>query len=169
MAVPTFVNGDVPDADDVNDWFVNVIFKRKATNESVSSSTVLQNDNDLFFSVDANTIYRVTLVLHVSAQTANDAKVDFTLPAGASFKYAISTQTTTAAAYVDDQIFPGDAGTPSGIGGLGGGNNAVAQIEGVLDVGGTAGTFQTQWAQLVSGASGTTMLAGSWLEARRVG
>lgn len=167
--MPTFATGDVPSATQVNQWFVNKIFARKASNESVSSSTTLQDDNDLFFSCEANTIYHVTLGLFVSAQTANDCKIDFSLPASASFNYTISTQTTTATGYSDDQIFPGTAGTASGIGGIGGAGNAAVHIEGIFITAGTAGQFKLQWAQNVSGASGTTMIANSWLLAERVG
>lgn len=169
MAAPVFSTGNVPSATQVNDWFVNVIFARKVANESVSSSVVLQDDNDLFFSVDVNTIYHVTLGLFVSAQTANDMRIDFSLPSGASFNYIISTQEPTATGYNADQIFPGTAGTAAGVGGLGGAGNSVAHIEGICAVVGTAGTFRLQWAQLASGASGTTLLSNSFLVARRVG
>jgi hypothetical protein len=169
VAIPVYSNGDVPDEDDVNHWFVNNIFKRKPSNESVSSSAVLQDDNDLFFTAEVNILYHVTLVLFVSSQTANDMRIDFNLPAGATFNYIINTQTTTATAYADDTIFPGVAGTAAGIGGIGGVGNAVAHIEGVFIMAGTAGTFQLQWAQLSGGASGTTMIANSFLVARRVG
>lgn len=167
MALPVFSTGDVPSATQVNQWFVNTIFKQKSANENIGVTT-LQNDDDLFFTAEANTIYHVTLGLFVAAQTAQDAKIDFSLPAGASFHYSISTQTTGSAAYSDDQIFPQLAGTSSGIGGLGGAGNSVAHIEGIFKCVGTAGTFQLTWAQIVAG-SATSMLADSWLLARRVG
>lgn len=169
MAIPVFSTGDVPTATQVNNWFVNEICVVKAGNTSRASTTTLADDPDLVFSVDANTKYRVTMMLLVAAQVANDFKMDFTLPAGASFNYAMSTQTTGAAVYSDDQIFPVVAGTSTAIGGLAGVGSAVGMVDGLLAVAGTAGTFKLQWAQLVSGASATSLMANSWLEARRVG
>lgn len=167
MALPVFSTGDVPSATQVNNFFVNKIFKRKTANENIGVTT-LQNDDDLFFTAEANTIYHVTLGLFIAAQTAQDAKIDFTIPAGASFNYIISTQTTTATGYSDDSIFPQSAGTSAGIGGLGGAGSSAAHVEGIFVTAGTAGTFQMTWAQIVAG-SATSMLANSYLLATRVG
>lgn len=168
MAIPVFATNDVPSAAQVNDWFVNNIYARKASNESLSSNITLQNDDDLFFPVAALAAYHVSMFLFVASQTAADAKVDFTGPSGFAFKYIIHTQQTGAAAYADDQVFPGAAGTAAGIGGLGGVGSAAVHIEGLVTTAGTSGTFRLQWAQNVSNAAGTTVEAGSFLVARRV-
>jgi hypothetical protein len=60
------------------------------------------------------------------------------------------------------------AGEGVGAVGTGAGNRVVARATGILQVAGTAGTLQLQWAQLASSATATTVLANSWMALRRI-
>lgn len=148
-------------------WSTPLAFARKLANETISSNIAVQDDDDLFFSIEANAVYHVTLCLFYAAQLANDLRINFSGPASATFDYIINTIVSTGTGYIEDGCFPGAMGTDNIIGGLGG-NTATAHLEGLLIVAGTAGTFRFRWAQGVSGASGTTVLAKSFMVGRRV-
>jgi len=60
---------------------------RKTTDEVVNNSDVLQDDDELFFAIDANDVYFVDVYLFVyTIGLATDFKFDVSGPAGASFK-----------------------------------------------------------------------------------
>jgi hypothetical protein len=167
MAVPIFSTGDVPTATQVNDWFVNILFARKTSDETISSSTTLHNDTQLFVSVKANAVYHVILELRELAQPADDFKIGFTGPAGYAFTGGVrgpeGNATTLLNTYTSEIL----SGTPLAFGGIAS-NNLVISIQGLLITSGTAGTFQLQWAQNASSASGTTLKANSFMLLRQV-
>lgn len=167
MAKPVFSTGDVPTATQFNDWLVNVLFARKTVDETVSSTTTLQNDDDLFVSVAANAIYHMVFELQVLAQTTNDIKFGFTGPAGYAVEYTARGPTLTAAGLADVYTISGTTGDVLTFGGIAA-NDLCVSISGLLITSGTSGTFQLQWAQNTSGASGTTLRPGSFMSLRRV-
>lgn len=167
MAKPVFVTDDVPTPAQVNDWFVNVLFARKAGDETISSTTTLQNDDDLFVSVAASATYHVVVELRGTSQPGDDIKVGFTGPAGYTFVGAVRGPTTTAAALADTYTSEFTTGVALAFGGIAS-NNLGISYQGVLVTSGTAGTLQVQWAQNSSSASGTTMRANSFMSLRRV-
>lgn len=167
MAAPVFATGDVPSAAQFNDWLVNIKHARKLVNETISSLTVVQDDNDLFVTVASNASYEVKCGLFIASQTTTDFKFGFATPAGASFDYMVAGVDVGSTAYVGDTFYPWSSGSSSGLAGMGA-NTAPGLIDGILVVGGTSGSFRVQWAQNVSGASGTTVLANSWMTLRRV-
>lgn len=167
MAAPIINTGDTPPASQINDWFINVKFARKTADETISSSTTLQNDDDLFVTVAANAVYEFSLELQVLAQPTNDFKLGFTGPAGYSMEYTARGPTTAAAANTDTYTVTGTATDVPAFGGLAGQDLGVS-LRGLVITSGTAGTLQLQWAQNASGASGTTVRIGSYLSLRRV-
>lgn len=167
MAAPVFSTGDVPTAQQVNDWFVNVLFKRKTLAETISSSATLQNDDDLFVTVAATAVYEISLELQVLAQPSNDFKMSFTGPAGYAMDYAARGPITTAAGLADTYSISGTTGDVLSFGGIAS-NDLVVSLHGLVVTSGTSGTLQLQWAQLTSGASGTTLQPGSFISLRRV-
>jgi hypothetical protein len=166
MAAPVYVTGNVPSAAEVNSWFVNILFARKTANETINSQATFQDDDHLFVSVEANAIYHVIIELREASQTTDDFKLQFTGPAGFSFAGNARGPNTTAAALQDIYATEYVSGTLA-FGGIGG-NNLAVSIQGLLITSGTAGTFRLQWAQNTSGASGTTVLANSFMLLRRV-
>lgn len=138
----------------------SAIVKVKAADESVTSSTTLQNDNELVAALEANTNYMFEVVIFWSqtSTSTQDIKVAFTVPASASLTWA----------WVQDS--DGNAKTPATTAS----GTAVAQnttdtdgmwirISGSVRVGATAGNLTLQWAQNNSVGNATTVKAGSTL------
>lgn len=142
----------------------------KAADETVTSSTTLQDDDHLVRAIGANEtwVYEWLLVV-TSGSNTPDIKLTVTVPAGATG--------LLSAAGLD----PGATGTVAGIrwiaqttfgtsignfGVLSGGPTFVVVRATVINAG-TAGTVALQWAQNTSDASGVVVKAGSTLTARR--
>lgn len=138
---------------------------RKTLDESVTSSTLLQNDDVLLMAVAANEIWHVQLCLSFSAvQATGDLKVAFTFPAGGEIgmtgpgadntgtfnmsRFEGTTTPTTA------RSFSGPASSTA---------RAFQVIEGIFINAGTAGNFQLQWAQAASNVTATIVRANSTL------
>uniref|UniRef100_A0AAU2A022 Uncharacterized protein n=1 Tax=Streptomyces sp. NBC_00093 TaxID=2975649 RepID=A0AAU2A022_9ACTN len=142
----------------------------KSAGESVTSSTTLQNDNELLAPVEANATYDVfLLLLHDSdATAAADIKVGWTGPASAALNWGVhganSAATSSTSALTNMQTR-----TIAEVAAFGGGDSSgtTALIYGTLTTAGTAGTLQLQWAQETSNGVATNVRAGSRLEVRR--
>lgn len=150
------------------------LFVRKTANESVTSSATLQNDDHLLLQVAANATYLLELFLIYDGDVtvgAGDIQIGFTFPAGATIDWTpggITTGATTQSASVKLSHQSTGAGEGVGSVGTGAGNRVVARATGILQVAGTAGTLQLQWAQLTSSATATTVLANSFLRLKRI-
>jgi hypothetical protein len=146
----------------------------KAANETVTSSTTLQNDDELFVSVEANAQYEVSLrLLHDSDNTAAaDVKMSWTGPSGATMFWGghganvaesgASSGTITATnmeTHLINETMTFGGGDSTG---------TYAILGGVLVTSSTAGTLQYQWAQNTSNAIASTVRAGSTLSVRRI-
>jgi hypothetical protein len=109
----------------------------KLADETVNNSAVLQDDDELFFTLDANSKY--VIEGHFNIETGVGVYQDlFTYPADATYNLQL---------YLIDDLLNGDYSV---------------SIKFTLTTV-SAGTLQYQWAQLVSDASDTTVLAGSYL------
>lgn len=144
----------------------------KTATESVTSSTALQNDDQLFFSVAANARYTLEGFIIYDGATSGDLKLAFTYPAGATFEWSNYGNTGPAAGTsltdMNTVIQTNDARsvnatpTPSPPG-------LSLAPRGYLITSSTAGTLQLQWAQDTSSATATRVRAGSWLRLMKVG
>ena len=157
MALKTFVDGEVLTSADVNTYLVNTLYAVKASDESVTSSTTLQDDEHLFASVAANSVYEVTVALRGTANSSGDLKVQFAGPAGATGLFGAGKDHSCVT-----------LGTPNGPISLSTATPDTVFFMGTLTVGGTAGTFKLQWAQNTSNATATTLQAGSYMVLRRI-
>jgi hypothetical protein len=147
------------------------LYVRKTANESVTSSAVLQNDDHLLLQVAANATYLLELFLIYDGDAAGDIQIGFTFPAGATIDWTpggLTTGATQQSGSVKLAHVSTGAGEGVGAVGTGAGNRVVARATGILQVAGTAGTLQLQWAQLASSATATTVLANSWMALRRI-
>jgi hypothetical protein len=167
MPIPTWVDGNPLPASDINAWFVPRAAVRTST-QSVTSSTVLVNDNQLSVTVDANAVYDVRLFYHYTANAASDIQIAFTQPAGSTHSNTYLHGFTVGAVSGTDDAISAAATNPA-LGGIGSGTDAALQWESVLTTAGTAGTLQVQFAQATSGATATSVLAGSKLILQRIG
>lgn len=142
---------------------------RKTADETVNNSTVLQNDDHLFFSVAANEVWIVDSWLRVVGSQTADVSFAWAVPAGATGSvYAIGEvqsggsidnikSYTTITQPFSYQPTATDANTGGGV-----------RFGAVLVVGGTGGTMQLQWAQASAVVANTVVKANSALWAFRV-
>lgn len=135
----------------------------KQNPENVPSSTVLQDDDELSFSVAANSKWYFELTLFVTTTVLADFKLAMVGPAGATGRVFASWMMNAAG----DNLSYNEAA-------LGGSISLAAavattlmpvRVYGAVTVGGTAGTLKLQWAQDTSDAVATTVGAGSTLSA----
>jgi hypothetical protein len=142
----------------------------KALDESVSSSAVLQNDDELFFTATSGAIYEIEAVLvygsPVGAGTP-DVKFAFgedstatrgTMSLIASLGTAEANQGTTITPIATNQTGVFGAGTAA--------TNRAQVVKGFHI--GAGGTFRVLWAQNTSDANATIVRAGSVLRYRRI-
>lgn len=135
-----------------------VIRKVKSSDEIVNNSSVLQNDDDLFFSVGANEIWAVRMYVKFSSPATPDIKFQWSLPSGA-------TGFVTGEPYYDGNSFTGTSSFTF-TGSSGTTRNLIFQ--GYIETAGTSGTAQFQWAQNTQDASDTTVFAYSYLIAEKL-
>jgi hypothetical protein len=157
--------GDFIRASDTTDLFV-----RKTATESVTSSTTLQDDDDLVLAVEADSVYLLDALLFYDGGTAGDFKLAFTYPTGATIDYVHTGPPTTASGgtgnTVDNRLIV-ETDT-LGLGAAGAGTTLGVHITGVLVVDSTAGSLQLQWAQFASSGTATRVFAPSYLYLRKV-
>jgi hypothetical protein len=168
MAVPTWTTGQVLTASDVNTWFAPISAVKTAT-ESVTSSTTLQNDDELVIAVAANSVYWLEAVIYYDAGTVGDIKMTFTGPASATC--AINIEGISTAATGGGDFAKGTLvafGTPMSFGGTGAASDRTLHCAGVINIAGTAGNVRLQWAQDASSAGATRVFANSAMWARRI-
>lgn len=141
------------------------VTKRKAANETLSSSTTLQDDDDLTaFAVATGGFYEITGILFVVSNSTADFKfnLNFTNTPQTSIFYATYSDTsgttgTDAFQAGSDCIIPyGASSGPIFLKGF------------VIANASTGGTFKLQWAQNTSDAVSTGLNLGSYIRVRRL-
>lgn len=169
MTMKVFASGEVLTAADLNEYGVNVKYVRKASDESVTSSITLQDDNELFMAVDANKAYELLMVATFVGATAGDMKWSLTGPAGTTLCTASTGIQTAGTGSGDDLTEAYNQALPitQTYGALPAQKTAV-YLHGLVIVAGTPGNILLQWAQGTSSATPTTVHAGSFIIMRRV-
>ncbi len=163
-AYPNIEIGDLVTADLLDSMLPQVI--RKASDESVTSSIALQDDDELLLAVEASATYLVTAwIRHTAASNTPDLRLNYSYPSGASFARSDwgSPDTTTASADSINTVVQTTGDNTRGSGTV----ERSIYVVGELTTGGTAGTFRVRWAQATSDAGAVTVKAGSRLEMRR--
>jgi hypothetical protein len=147
----------------------------KTADETINSSTTLQNDDHLVLPVVAGAVYRFELDLYMIEATdfVGDFKMSFTCPSGATFDMhgAGAHITDLSAGTSSNGEWIGKLATASASASLSfgvGTSLTGVRVFGRLVMSSTAGNFQMQWAQNASDASGTTLKAGSFMMMTRV-
>jgi hypothetical protein len=145
----------------------------KQVAESVTSSTALQDDNELFVALAANTTYKLDLALLVTETTGTtaDIKLAWTQPAGCRIDAAavgahVSWNGTSGAVEVEFGSWQGETGSPTTAKNFGTINAGISfgyHVRGTVVTGANAGTLRLQWAQVASVAEAVTVQAGSSL------
>ncbi|MFD9368770.1 hypothetical protein ACFWA6_13850 [Streptomyces sp. NPDC060020] len=144
----------------------------KSANTTRASTTTLASDPHLVLPVTAGATYLLDGFLEYDGNFGGtgDLKLDWTLPAGATIRWAAlgNASGDTTQKYASTSAAAGttlSVGT-YGVAGAGGVRNA-ASPRGYLTVAGTAGNITLRWAQQSSHATGTTLYAGSWIRLLR--
>lgn len=147
--------------------FLLPIIVIKTADESLSTSTTLQNDNDLAAAMVANATYRMQGMIFYSSGATPDIKVAFTFPSGVTAYWGGAGYDVTAGS--NTVRFVSQRAAASGSSLLFEGSTADAHLllNGLFIVGSTAGNLQFQWAQNSSSGT-TTVQAGSWMSLTRV-
>lgn len=128
----------------------DVIARGKEANQSVTSSTSVQDDDDFSFPLKANTKYVISGNLRISAGASSGFKATWSLPSGASGRFSVIED---ASGSVINQV---DAATGGGqTSTLSVGN--VCVIFGYILTSSTAGDAIFRWAQNASNASATAI------------
>lgn len=147
-----------------------VLWARKTTDESLTSSTTLQNDDTLVVPVEAYAVYEFTALVAYTGNTTGDIKIGFTFPSGSCYWAG-----------------KGPSEADSGYGAVGASRHSASfgdltgtatpyaasttplavLITGVLATDIASGNLQLQWAQNTSNATATVVKAGSFLRAQR--
>jgi hypothetical protein len=143
----------------------------KTANETVTSSTTLQNDDHLTVSLDANSVYRIYMLLSFGGITAGELKTSWSTPSGATGnKHCMGPGSDSTAR--DSTGATMRYGTHNFTTTVNYGCNDTALFVHAVEQGivttTTAGTFVLQWAQQASSTTGTTIAAGSYLIAEKI-
>jgi hypothetical protein len=141
------------------------VVKRKTADESVTSSTTLQDDDHLTFAVAANEEWVVEAYLDVAITSANGFKVAFNAPSGATINAFVGFDMNVDGSFSSGQTTVIDTAVSAPFGTAATRVFARAHLW-VLN-GATPGTITLRWAQVT--ASGTTTMAkGSFMVAHRI-
>lgn len=143
----------------------------KAADQSYTSDTTLNNDSELFFTLEANRVYQVRLMGFITGAQAGDIKCAWSMPAGVSGLracYGPELGTTDRSSQTSRWSGHGFT-TEVGYGTAETGGFGVMFEDLIITVGGTSGTAQFRHAQNASNATATTMRAQSWLKYLLIG
>lgn len=135
-------------------------FVLKTSDESVTSSTTLQDDDHLTFTMVASKIYAVSGALLVDSGTTPDFKWDLNL-AGSSTADLISKAMLPNGA---SQVYKYSENDVEATMGAGAGTPMMsAEFTAIIKADGSGGALTLRWAQNTSNGTASKLLAGSWL------
>ena len=132
----------------------------KGADESVTSSTTLQNDDELLAALETNTDYSFEARLYVVSATTPDFKMTFTVPAAATLAWW-GTITYGDGAAVNGIGIQTISGTAKSF--IWSGTDGYITVFGSVRNGANAGNLTLQWAQDTSNGTAATVKAGSTL------
>ena len=132
----------------------------KTVDESVTSSTTLQNDDALFVTVAANATYLLYCYLDYEGASAGDLKFSWSVPTSATMRFTIIGQTAASAAQT---AVTGSESTSYTVGADAAATLNAVLMTGTLVTSSSSGTLQLQWAQGASTGTATKVHAQSFL------
>jgi len=142
-------------------------FVAKASDESLNTSTTLQDDDDLQVTLDANSAYRIEMMFkHSGTDVTPDIKWLLVEPDGTFRGMAWITNPSGGGAAVWGKITDAtidtayllESNTTTG----------AVSVDVIADTAGAGGIFKLQWAQNGSHASNVTIESGSWIRATKL-
>jgi len=145
--------GTDPTADTGNSFLHTKVVK--TVDETVNNTTTLQNDDELFFTGTANKTYFLTLDLFLTSSTVADINMEFSLPSGATGVWTNDLFNSDLPGDTVDITVGDDYATD--------GNIEHLILHGKIDMGGTTGINNFEWAQQTAEATDSKILKGSSL------
>lgn len=130
----------------------------KSSDETVTNSTTLQDDDELTFATGANQTWIVDYVVQGSVDAAPDIQLAVTAPSGSTCR--VNMADNQSFTNTQDNIGCGVAMIASG-----NGTSDLYYIKGVITTGGTAGNITLQWTQNSTSPNAVTILTGSYMTA----
>jgi hypothetical protein len=145
------------------------VFSYKDVSETVTSSTTLQDDDELSVVLGIGT-WQVEAVLHATGASGGDIKIAWTFSGtqGSPGKWCLGPQLGTTDAFATSAKMT-TAGFSTAVAYGTDGTEESAILEKMLCEVTASGTLQLQWAQNASSGTATTLLVGSRITAIRVG
>jgi hypothetical protein len=138
----------------------------KPADETVTSSVVLQADNNLLLNLadypNSTWLFECFLVYSGGTQGSSDIQWQWSVPSGATLLYTDDNMTTSGNPSTGT-LWTASSNPTAGTNG-GTGNLCGLTMKGTLQIGTTAGTLQLLWAQNHSSSTATTVKAGSSLQ-----
>ncbi|WP_051844049.1 hypothetical protein [Streptomyces sp. NRRL S-813] len=148
--------------------------KVKTADESRTATTTVADDQHLFASLEANSVYRFRAMLLYDGPETADATITFTAPTGASGGWspvAGTLGTTVPDGSAQIKMAARQFGSTSDVGVMASSATLAGLMvlpHGVVVTGATPGQLRLRWAQQTSNASPVTLKAGSTLEVVKV-
>lgn len=142
---------------------VGQIVKGKTQDESIDTSTTLQDDNHLTFPVKAGEVWGISAYLICEYNTSGQIKVGINGPTSGFFQIAASENCNGVTPAYGTQTSLNTGISLVVVGAIAGVIEMVGAIAPNAD-----GTVAVQWAQAVSNGAATTVKAGSYLIAYRI-
>lgn len=146
-------------------WNTRILNAVKTTTESVTSSTTLQDDNQLLVSIPEAGYWAVEMHVYYDGNSGGDLKADFT------FSGTMTTWGCFITAEDDAGTGAGEVQQTNALSDLfthhGNSSGRHFTLVGLAQSAGS-GTLQFRWAQLSSHATATRVITGSWLKLTRV-
>ena len=149
--------------DNSGEGFVYQYLPKTAT-ESVSNTTLQNDDHFNPGSVEKYTTYEIELFVLYDGAAAGDIKLSWTKPSSATMSWTIDGLDASDAQHA---AIYSESSTPV-LGCAGAGTTRIGRIKGKPTVAGTSGTFRLQWAQNASDATASRILAGSYMKIQKV-
>jgi hypothetical protein len=143
-------------------WAAPVLVKRKTADETVTSSTTLQDDDHLVVAIEAGCNYIFSCFLSISANSTYGSKYDFSVPSGASGFFTASSIRHNQSPWVTRQ---NAIGTGTGTTFF---ETGLMVLTGWVENPTNAGNFTLRWAQSTSSGTALTIQKTSFMTLTRI-
>ncbi len=139
---------------------------RKSADESVTSSTTLQNDDHLRLTLSGGTTYAVRgAIFATSTSGTPDIKIAYTVPSGATMDLGFL---SGFAGNFNRAELLETSGSASAAIPIGANQNTIIHVLGTVELGVTSGDLTLQWAQNTSNGNATVVKEGSFLSVEAI-
>ncbi len=170
MALKTFSVNEYFTNADANTYIAQQAVAIKTATESVTSSTTLQDDNELSVTLVANGVYWLDMWLLTDGNVSGDIKLALFIPSGTLrwMTNGLRIGGSTTIDSVNRKVLAGGAVSGTDVGTAGSGTTSLILPRGIARIGSTGGLGYLRWAQNTSSSTATRILAGSMMRWTRI-